>query len=258
MAGAGRRGCGRERSAIETSRGAGPMPELHAAARFGAGVLGARGAGRASASRSRCPPAWSSRRRCTRACCWVRSPCPSTCAWPATSRRASSTAPRSSVAEPLGEAARARRRARERAPRPRRGRRRDPHLRHDRGAAAGGADLRQPAMERDRRGGRAGIGSRERWLCALTLAHVGGLSILVRARSTGSTAIVHERFEVDRVLHDLSARRATGSASSRHARAPARRGAAAARGPALRAHRRWPRARRAAWRARARPASPWR
>jgi o-succinylbenzoate---CoA ligase len=50
----------------------------------------------------------------------------------------------------------------------------------------------------------------ERWLCALTLAHVGGLSIIVRTAIRATTAIVHERFEVDRVLHDLSARRATG------------------------------------------------
>jgi O-succinylbenzoic acid--CoA ligase len=50
----------------------------------------------------------------------------------------------------------------------------------------------------------------ERWLCALTLAHVGGLSVLVRSAIGGTTAIVHERFEVDRVLHDLDVRRATG------------------------------------------------
>ena len=55
------------------------------------------------------------------------------------------------------------------------------------------------------------LGTRQddRWLCALTLAHVGGLSVLVRSAIGGTTAIVHERFEVDRVLHDLSARRAT-------------------------------------------------
>jgi o-succinylbenzoate---CoA ligase len=55
-----------------------------------------------------------------------------------------------------------------------------------------------------------GIGRDERWLCALTLAHVGGLSVVLRAAVRGTTAIVHERFEVDRVLNDLSARRATG------------------------------------------------
>ncbi len=55
-----------------------------------------------------------------------------------------------------------------------------------------------------------GVTEDERWLCALTLAHVGGLSILLRAAIRATTAIVHERFEVDRVLHDLGARRATG------------------------------------------------
>ncbi len=54
-----------------------------------------------------------------------------------------------------------------------------------------------------------GVDEQERWLCALTLAHVGGLSVLVRSAIYATTAIVHERFEVDRVLHDLSARRAT-------------------------------------------------
>jgi len=54
------------------------------------------------------------------------------------------------------------------------------------------------------------MGVNERWLCAMTVAHVGGLSILVRAAIRATTAIVHERFEVDRVLHDLSARKATG------------------------------------------------
>jgi O-succinylbenzoic acid--CoA ligase len=43
----------------------------------------------------------------------------------------------------------------------------------------------------------------DRWLCALPLAHVGGLSILVRAAIYGSTAVVHERFETDRVAHAL-------------------------------------------------------
>ncbi len=54
-----------------------------------------------------------------------------------------------------------------------------------------------------------GVDQDERWLCALTLAHVGGLSVLVRSAIYATTAIVHERFEVDRVLHDLSTRRAT-------------------------------------------------
>jgi O-succinylbenzoic acid--CoA ligase len=45
----------------------------------------------------------------------------------------------------------------------------------------------------------------ERWLCALPLSHVGGLSILVRSAIYGTTAVVHERFETDRVLHALQA-----------------------------------------------------
>jgi O-succinylbenzoic acid--CoA ligase len=43
----------------------------------------------------------------------------------------------------------------------------------------------------------------ERWLCALPLSHVGGLSILLRSAIYATSAVVHERFEVDRVLHVL-------------------------------------------------------
>jgi O-succinylbenzoic acid--CoA ligase len=48
-----------------------------------------------------------------------------------------------------------------------------------------------------------GLGPRERWLCALPVSHVGGLSILVRSAIYATTAVVHERFETDRVLHAL-------------------------------------------------------
>jgi o-succinylbenzoate---CoA ligase len=48
-----------------------------------------------------------------------------------------------------------------------------------------------------------GLDSEERWLCALPLSHVGGLSILVRSAIYGTTAVVHERFETDRVLQAL-------------------------------------------------------
>jgi o-succinylbenzoate---CoA ligase len=48
-----------------------------------------------------------------------------------------------------------------------------------------------------------GLDANERWLCALPLSHVGGLSILVRSAIYGTTAVVHERFETDRVLHAL-------------------------------------------------------
>jgi o-succinylbenzoate---CoA ligase len=48
-----------------------------------------------------------------------------------------------------------------------------------------------------------GLDPAERWLCALPLSHVGGLSIVLRAAITATTAIVHERFETDRVLYEL-------------------------------------------------------
>lgn len=48
-----------------------------------------------------------------------------------------------------------------------------------------------------------GVDPGERWLCTLPLSHVGGLSILLRSVIYGTTAIVHERFETDRVLHAL-------------------------------------------------------
>jgi o-succinylbenzoate---CoA ligase len=54
-----------------------------------------------------------------------------------------------------------------------------------------------------------GLDPRERWLCALPLSHVGGLSILVRSAIYATTAVVHERFETDRVLHALSAQEVT-------------------------------------------------
>jgi o-succinylbenzoate---CoA ligase len=43
----------------------------------------------------------------------------------------------------------------------------------------------------------------ERWLCVLPVCHVGGLSILVRSAIYATTAVVHERFDADRVLHAL-------------------------------------------------------
>jgi O-succinylbenzoic acid--CoA ligase len=44
-----------------------------------------------------------------------------------------------------------------------------------------------------------GLDREERWLCALPLSHVGGLSIVVRSAIYATTAVVHERFEADRV-----------------------------------------------------------
>jgi o-succinylbenzoate---CoA ligase len=54
-----------------------------------------------------------------------------------------------------------------------------------------------------------GLDQRERWLCALPLSHVGGLSILVRSVIYGTTAVIHERFETERVLHALREERIT-------------------------------------------------
>jgi O-succinylbenzoic acid--CoA ligase len=48
-----------------------------------------------------------------------------------------------------------------------------------------------------------GLDLSERWLCALPLAHVGGLSILLRSAIYATTAVVHERFEDDRVMRAL-------------------------------------------------------
>jgi o-succinylbenzoate---CoA ligase len=48
-----------------------------------------------------------------------------------------------------------------------------------------------------------GLDSSERWLCALPLSHVGGLSILLRSAIYATTAVVHERFDTDRALRAL-------------------------------------------------------
>src|SRR3954454_20436568 len=44
-----------------------------------------------------------------------------------------------------------------------------------------------------------GVDPAERWLCALPLTHVGGLSIVVRSAIYATTALVHERWDTDRV-----------------------------------------------------------
>jgi O-succinylbenzoic acid--CoA ligase len=54
-----------------------------------------------------------------------------------------------------------------------------------------------------------GLDANERWLCALPLAHVGGLSILMRSAIYGTTAVVHERFETDAVRNALREQRIT-------------------------------------------------
>ena len=44
----------------------------------------------------------------------------------------------------------------------------------------------------------------ERWLCALPLSHVGGLSILLRAAIGATTVILHERFTTHPVVGELT------------------------------------------------------
>ena len=48
-----------------------------------------------------------------------------------------------------------------------------------------------------------GLDAGERWLCVMPLAHVGGLSILLRSTLYGTTVILHERFDTDAVLEEL-------------------------------------------------------
>ena len=66
-----------------------------------------------------------------------------------------------------------------------------------------------------------GLDPDERWLCALPLSHVGGLSILLRSAIYATTAVVHERFETDRVLHALRERARSRSSASSPRRSPA-------------------------------------
>jgi o-succinylbenzoate---CoA ligase len=51
----------------------------------------------------------------------------------------------------------------------------------------------------------------EGWLCPLPLVHVGGLSVLIRSVIYGTTAILHDRFDTEAVLAELTdpARRIT-------------------------------------------------
>ena len=48
-----------------------------------------------------------------------------------------------------------------------------------------------------------GLDLDERWLCVMPLAHVGGLSILLRSTLYGTTVVLHERFDTDAVLGEL-------------------------------------------------------
>ncbi|MBS1890639.1 MAG: o-succinylbenzoate--CoA ligase [Actinobacteria bacterium] len=54
-----------------------------------------------------------------------------------------------------------------------------------------------------------GVDPADRWLCCMPLAHIGGLSIVVRSAIYGTTAVVHDGFDVDRVAQALAEERIT-------------------------------------------------
>ena len=54
-----------------------------------------------------------------------------------------------------------------------------------------------------------GVDPNERWLCALPLSHVGGLSILIRSAIYSTTAVIHERFETERAIAAIGEERIT-------------------------------------------------
>jgi O-succinylbenzoic acid--CoA ligase len=49
-----------------------------------------------------------------------------------------------------------------------------------------------------------GLDPAERWLCPMPLAHVGGLSILIRSTVYATTVVLHDRFDTEAVLAELS------------------------------------------------------
>ena len=48
-----------------------------------------------------------------------------------------------------------------------------------------------------------GLDPDETWLCPMPLAHVGGLSIQIRSAVYGTTVLLHERYDTERVLAAL-------------------------------------------------------
>ena len=49
-----------------------------------------------------------------------------------------------------------------------------------------------------------GVDPADRWLCCLPLSHIAGLTIVVRSAIYGTTAVVHDGFEVERVARSLA------------------------------------------------------
>jgi o-succinylbenzoate---CoA ligase len=54
-----------------------------------------------------------------------------------------------------------------------------------------------------------GLDRGDRWLCPLPLSHVGGLSILVRSAIYGTTAVLHDGWDTERVARSMSEERIT-------------------------------------------------
>jgi o-succinylbenzoate---CoA ligase len=54
-----------------------------------------------------------------------------------------------------------------------------------------------------------GLDPNERWLCALPLSHVGGVSILIRSAIYGTTVVLHDRFEASQAAHAIEHERVT-------------------------------------------------
>jgi o-succinylbenzoate---CoA ligase len=52
-----------------------------------------------------------------------------------------------------------------------------------------------------------GVQPDDRWLCCLPLSHVGGLSIILRSVIYGTTAVLHDGFDTDRVADALAEER---------------------------------------------------
>jgi O-succinylbenzoic acid--CoA ligase len=49
-----------------------------------------------------------------------------------------------------------------------------------------------------------GVDPADRWLCCMPLSHIAGLSIVIRSAIYGTTAVVHDGFEVERVARSLT------------------------------------------------------
>jgi O-succinylbenzoic acid--CoA ligase len=54
-----------------------------------------------------------------------------------------------------------------------------------------------------------GVDPADRWLCCVPLSHIAGLSIVVRSAIYGTTAVVHDGFDVERVARSLAEDRIT-------------------------------------------------